>query len=110
VLLLGLAWWFYRNEGAALVRWRRSVFVAALVVNALSAAVLLSFLIHGYTAVSRAKVVDLDRSYPVLSMLALGILAAALAGSGRRVSRLILIVDGLLTAVLWYLAGLAASP
>jgi hypothetical protein len=111
LVLLGPAWWFYRNEGAVLVSWRRTVFVGAFVANAVSAAVLLSFVIHAYMAVSgRATPVDLDRTYPVVSMLLMGILAAGLAGFGARVSRLILIVDGLLTAALWYLAAMGASP
>lgn len=110
LLLLGLAWWFYRSEGAALVNWRRGVFVTALAANAVSAAVLLSFIAQAYIASKGTKPVDLDRAYPVLSMLGVGLLAAILAVSGRRVSRLVLIGDGLLTAVLWYLAGMAASP
>jgi hypothetical protein len=109
LLLLGLAWWFYRNEGAALARWRRNVFLVALIANAVSAAVLLSFAAQTYVASKGVKPVDLDRAYPVLSMLGIGLLAAVLAVAGRRVSRLVLIADGLLTAVLWYLAAMAGS-
>jgi hypothetical protein len=110
LLLVGLTWWFYRAEGASLVSWRRAAFVAALVSNALSGAVLISFTIHALMVSHGTKPVDLDRMYPVLTMLGLGILAAMLAVSGQRVSRWVLIGDGLLTAVLWYLVGLAASP
>jgi hypothetical protein len=110
LLLVGLTWWFYRVEGASLVNWRRATFVAALVSNALSGAVLISFTIHALVVSHGTRPVDLDRMYPVLTMLGLGILAAMLAVSGRRISRLVLIGDGLLTAVLWYLVGLAASP
>jgi hypothetical protein len=109
LLLLGLAWWFYRNEGASLTKWRRGVFVSAFVANAVSAAVLLSFIAQAYIASKGTKPVDLDRAYPVFSMLGIGLLAAILAVSGRRVSRLVLIGDGLLTAVLWYLAAMGAS-
>jgi hypothetical protein len=109
LLLLGLAWWFYRREGAPLANWRRSVFVAAFVANAVSAAVLVSFIAQAYIASKGTKPVDLDRAYPVFSMLGIGLLAAILAVSGRRVSRLVLIGDGLLTAVLWYLAAMGAS-
>jgi len=110
LLLLGLAWWFYRSEAASLVSWRRGVFVAAFVANAVSAAVLISFTIHAYVASRGTASVDLDRMYPVLTMLGLGILGSMLAVSGRRISRLMLIGDGVLTAVLWYLVGLAVSP
>ena len=109
LLLLGLAWWFYRQEGAALTNWRRGVFVTAFVANAVSAAVLVSFIAQAYIASKGTKPVDLDRAYPVFSMLGVGLLAAILAVSGRRVSRLVLIGDGLLTAVLWYLAAMGAS-
>src|SRR5277367_5770033 len=104
--LLGLAWWFYRNEGASLMTWRRAVFVAAFVSNAVSGAVLISFTIQALIASRGTTPVDLDRMYPVLTMLGLGLLAAMLAVSGRRVSRLVLIGDGLLTTVLWYLVGM----
>jgi hypothetical protein len=110
LLLLGPTWWFYRNEGASLMTWRRAAFVAALISNAVSGAVLISFTIHALIASRGTTPVDLDRMYPVLTMLGLGLLAAMLAVSGRRISRLVLIGDGLLTAVLWYLVGLAASP
>jgi hypothetical protein len=110
LLLLGLTWWFYRSEGASLVSWRRAVFVAALVSNAVSGAVLISFTIYALVVARGTRPVDLDRMYPVFTMLGLGVLAAMLAVSGRRVSRWVLIGDGLLTAVLWYLVGLAASP
>ena len=109
LLLMGLAWWFYRNESASLANWRRGVFVSALVANAVSAAVLVSFMAQAYIASKGTKPVDLDRAYPVFSMLGVGLLAAILAVSGRRVSRLVLIGDGLLTAVLWYLAAMGAS-
>lgn len=109
LLLLGLALWFYRNEGASLVPWRRKVFGVALAANAVSAAVLVSFIVQAYIASKGTKPVDLDRVYPVFSMLGIGLLAAVLAASGRRVSRLVLIGDGLLTAVLWYLAAMGAS-
>ncbi len=109
LLLLGLTWWFYRNESTSLVSWRRTAFVAALISNAVSGALLISFTIHALVVSRGTTPVDLDRMYPVLTMLGLGLLAAMLAISGRRVSRLVLISDGLLTAVLWYVVGLAAS-
>jgi hypothetical protein len=38
------------------------------------------------------------------------LLAAVLALFGRRISRVLLLIAGLLAAYLWYLAGLAVSP
>lgn len=83
--------------------------MVALTANAVSAAVLLSFVVQAYVASKGTKSVDLDRAYPVLSMLGIGMLAAVLAVSGRRISRMVLIGDGLLTAVLWYIAAMAGS-
>jgi hypothetical protein len=99
------AWRFYREEAVVLEGWRRIIFLAALVANTISAVVLLSFTAHALVASYRATQVDLDSIYPVFSMLALGVLTAVLAVSGRRISRLVLIGNGLL----WYLVGLAAS-
>jgi hypothetical protein len=57
-----------------------------------------------------SKSVDLDRMYPVFSMMGLALLAVVLASFGRRVSRLILVVGGLVTIMTWYVAALGASP
>ena len=104
------AWWFYQKEAYVLVSWRRAAFVLGIVANAVSAVVIISFTIHAYV-VSRGTIpVDLDRIYPVFSMLGIGLLATGLAFFGRKISRLILIGNGLLTAVLWYFVALAASP
>lgn len=87
------------------------MFFGALIIVAVSTAALLVFLVHGILIQFRvAKSVDLDGSYPVLSMLIAGLLSSVLAGFGRRASRLLLMVDGLVVAYLWYLAGMAASP
>jgi|NGEPerStandDraft_6_1074524.scaffolds.fasta_scaffold01867_9 hypothetical protein len=107
---LWMAWRFFRKEGDALARYRKVLFLTGIVANAVSAAVLLSFNIHAYVASHGTTPVDLDRIYPVLSMLGLGLLSSLLAFSGRGVFRLILVGTGLLTAVLWYFAALAASP
>ncbi len=109
LLLLGLAWWFYRSEAASLTSLRRGIFMSAFAANTLSAAVLLSFIAQAYLVSKGTKPVDLDRAYPVFSMMGVGLLAAILAISGRRVSRVVLIGDGLLTAILWYVAAMGAS-
>ncbi len=110
LLLMGLAWWFYRNESASLANWRRGVFVSAFVANAVSIAVLVSFFVHAYLVSRGAKPVDLDRMYPVSSMMGLALLAAVLAFFGRKVSRPILVSGGLVTMAVWYLAAMGASP
>jgi hypothetical protein len=110
LLLLGSTWWFYRRERESLSRWRKILFVSGIFANLVSAMVLLSFIIQVYIISRGSKPVDLDRAYPVLEMLGLGMLTAVLGTSGRRVSRLFLIGNGLLTAVFWYLAGMGASP
>jgi hypothetical protein len=74
LLLMGLAWWFYRNESASLANWRRGVFVSAFVANAVSIAVLVSFFVHAYLVSRGSKPVDLDRMYPVFSMMGLALL------------------------------------
>jgi hypothetical protein len=109
LILWGATLYFYRAEGRTLVRWRKAIFLAGIVANAVSAAVLLSFLVRAYIGSHGTTSMDLDRAYPVVSMLGLGVLSAMLASSGRRVSRLLLIGDGLITAVFWYLAAMGAS-
>jgi hypothetical protein len=110
LLLLGPTWWFYRREGGSLPRWRKILFVSGIFANLASAMVLVSFIIQIWIISRGSKPVDLDRAYPVLEMLGLGMLTAMLGTSGRRVPRLLLIGNGLLTAIFWYLAGMGASP
>jgi hypothetical protein len=110
LLLLGATGWFYRREGGSLLRWRKALFLIGVLANTVSAAVLASFLVHAYVASRGSKSVDLDGMYPVFSMMGLALLAAVLAFFGRRVSRPILVVGGLITIIAWYLAALGASP
>lgn len=110
LLMLGSAVWLYRGERGGLVRWRRNVFVLALIASATSAVGLLTYAVLWYMIFSGERSVDLFRVYPQGSMLIVGVLAAGLAVSGRRISRVILIANGILTAVLWYIATMATSP
>jgi hypothetical protein len=110
LLLVCLGWRFYRKDAVTLVGWRRGLFLSGLLANAVSAAVLISFTIYAYVVSKGTKPVDLDRIYPVFSMLGLGLLATGLAFSGQHTSRRILLGTGLFTAVLWYFVALAASP
>jgi hypothetical protein len=105
-----LSWGFYRKDAFTLVGWRRGLFLAGLLANAVSAAVLISFTIHAYVVSRGTKPVDLDRIYPGVSMMGLGLLATGLAFFGKHTSRRILLGSGFFTAVLWYFVALAASP
>ena len=108
--LIGITSAFYRKENLCLPRWRRILFLLGILGNAVSAAVLFAFSIHAFIAAHGTKSVDLDRMYPVLSMMIVGLLAAVFGCSGRRVSRILLVGDGLVTTIFWYLAALATSP
>jgi hypothetical protein len=111
LVLFGVSWWQYRKERLALPGWRNILFVIALAANALSGAVLLSFVVHGRLILSGvAPRIDLDLTYPGLTMLGVGLVSIIFAGFGRRLARLLLMLDGLLVALLWYFAGMAASP
>ena len=110
LLLLGIAGYFYRHEGEPLPRWGKALFLSGILANTLSAAVLVSFFVRAYVASRGSKSVDLDRMYPVFSMMGLALLAAVLAFFGRKVSRPILVSGGLVTMVVWYLAAMGASP
>jgi hypothetical protein len=100
----------FRPEGETLSRFRKRLFLAGAIGNALSAIALLGFLVHAYIAAHGTTPVDLDRVYPVLWMLTLGVFAAVFALFGNRRSRMFLFAGGLLTTVSWYLAALAVSP
>jgi hypothetical protein len=97
----------YRKEGENLGFWRRLVFLTGIIFNMVSAAVLMSFTVH---ALAATKPVDLDRLYPVLEMMGASFLASIFGCCGKRASRVLLVVDGLLTTGLWYFAALGASP
>lgn len=108
--LLLLIWRLYRRDRGAVIRWRRLLFSSGIAVNAVSAMVLAIFTVHAYLISTGAKPVDLDRVYPVFSMLGLGLLAAIVALCGSGGPRVMLVANGLFTAVLWYAVGMAASP
>jgi hypothetical protein len=94
LLLVYLSWRLYHKDVVTLAGWRGGLFLTGLAANATSAAVLISFTIHAYVVSKGTKPVDLDRMYPVLSMLGLGLLAAGLASSGKRIPRVICFVNG----------------
>ncbi len=110
VVLLAMAFLRFRPDGEALIESRKVLFLIGSIGNAVSTAVLLIFLLHAHRAAHGTTPLDLDRLYPVLWMLGLGVLAAFLALFGRRLSRLLLFTAGVITAITWYFAALAVSP
>lgn len=105
LVLVGLAWWIRRNESASMPPWRRRVFFAALIANTVSSFSLPNFLLGTWSGTMSAEF----SGVVLLSMLAIGPISAVLAFFGRRVSRLLLIANGLLVAVFWNMAGMAMS-
>ena len=106
-LLAAVTWWTQRNDRGKLPNWRRAIFVVALVANTTSSAWLLAFLLHTFSESHIAEAAFAGTVF--FSMLAMGLISAALAVFGRRASRLLLVVNGLLLTSLWYMAGLASS-
>jgi hypothetical protein len=109
-LLSGVALLLFRTEGKDLHRFRKILFTLGSIANLASATALALFLIVAHMmSHGTMHPADLDRVYPVLSMLALGLVASVQGFFGRRFSRVLLIVAGFLTICLWYLAVLAVS-
>jgi hypothetical protein len=107
LVLAATAVWFYLKDRQFLSLWRRRFFVTGIVLLVLSTVVLIAFTIQG---VASSKPIYIDRVYPILEMLGASLLAALLGCCGERTSRVLLVLDGLLTTLLWYFAALAASP
>lgn len=103
-------WWRYQRDTKSLEPKRKFLFLIGIIGSTVSAVVLAAFVINAYVVSLGTKPADLDRAYPVFSMLGLGLVAAMLGASGRGVSRVFLIANGLLLTVSWYLAAMGASP
>lgn len=110
LLLVGITIVFYRQERRELTPSRRVLFLLGVAAASISAAVLSTFSIHAWLASGGTQPVDLDRIYPVFSMMAFGVLAVVFGCCGRRVSRSLLSCDGLITVGFWYVVALAVSP
>ena len=101
----------FRTEGKNLQGWRRALFYAGSISNAVSASVLLIFLTHAHRiAYGGMPFLDLDRVYPVFLMPGLGLIGTILGAFGMRWSRALLAIAGIVAACSWYLAALAVSP
>jgi hypothetical protein len=111
LILSVLALLSLRADWKTLVGYRKALIVLSAVADAVSAIVLLTFLIVAYRmAHGQMPSADLDRAYPVFAMMGLGLLGVVTALFGKRFSRWLLLVAGVLTTYLWYLAALAVSP
>jgi hypothetical protein len=101
-LLSGVIWWTQRKHWDRLTSWRRAVFITALVVNtvaSVSFCVLIAWLAFGEGR-PIGRVVE-DRLF--LSMIGLGLLSTVLAAFGRGLPRGLLIANGALVALQWWL-------
>jgi hypothetical protein len=101
-VLSGIIWWTQRKHCDRLTGWRRAVFLTALVVNtvtSVSLCVLIAWLALGEGR-PIGGVVE-DRLF--LSMIGLGLLSAVLAAFGRGLPRGLLIANGGLVALQWWL-------
>lgn len=97
-LLAAVTWWTQRSDRGTLRPWRRTVFLGALIANTISSAWLLAFLLD----VKSHAVQTNFAATILLLMLGMGFLSAPLAMFGRKISRLLLGVNGVLLTVLWY--------
>jgi hypothetical protein len=105
ILLVGVAWWTQRKDGKTMPKWRRFLFMAALVANTVSSIALLGFLLGTFSGALGAQASGLI----LMAMLGVGLIGFVLAVFGKRISRLLLVGNGLLVVVFWYLAGMATS-
>jgi hypothetical protein len=93
--------WTQRRDCGRSTGWRRAIFMTALVVNAVSSVSLLVFialLVFGEGCLRPFGGVGL-----FLWMIGLGLLSAGIAAFGRGFSRGLLIANGVLVALQWWL-------
>ncbi len=105
-------WWRFPDQGhLVLSRWRRTVLRGGLVGNTLSLALLLSFLVlsllvkHGMPGYAY-----LLWAVSFLFWMAFSLGTVLCGAFGRGASRLLVMTNGTLLTLLWYLVGLASSP
>lgn len=111
LLFVGTTWWLSRQQAyEALPNWRKALFTAGLCCLSISAFVLAAFAVHTYVISRGTTPYDLDLAYPVGSMMVLALIATCAAFFGRRASRFLLLLTGVGTFALWYIAALGASP
>ena len=105
-ILSGTIWWIQHRHRGRLLGRRRTLFLIALVSNTITSVLLLALILWIFSVeelpFGRA---GMDRLF--LSMIALGLLSAVVAFFGRGLSRGLLIANGTLVALEWWLfAGL----
>jgi len=103
-----MIWFAGRKEMVTLPKGRSVVFICGLVATLVSSAFLIVFvvreMIRGHGAGS-----SIAGAYLFFSMFGLGLLGAVLALSGTRISRPLLVANGVFVAALWYMAVMASS-
>jgi hypothetical protein len=101
-ILAGIVWWIRLRDLYCLTNRRRVAFVAALVLNSVSSVSLMTLISWLAFGAGRpfGGVVE-DRLF--LSMIALTLFSAGLAVFGKGVSRGLLIANGSLVALQWWL-------
>ena len=100
--LSGVIWWAQHKHRGRLRGWRRAVYISALVINtatSLSLFVLVAWLSFG----EGRPIGGLVEDRLFLSMIGLGLLSAVLAAFGRGLPRGLLIANGTLVALEWWL-------
>ena len=104
--LSGVVWAIQHRDRGRLLSRRRAIFLIALIANTITSVSLLllvSWLLFGAGRPFGGAVED----KLFLSMIALGLLSAGIAVFGRGVSRGLLVANGFLVALQWWLlAGL----
>ena len=105
-ILSCIVWTIQRKDRSLLVVRRRVIFLIALAASTICSASLLVFLLwHFYGEGHPFGGVVEDKLF--LSMIALGLLSAGIAIFGRGLSRGLLVANGFLVALQWWLlAGL----
>lgn len=102
-LLVGISWWIQFSDRRKLPHWRAAVFATALVANAVSSVALLAFIFQAIWAVDAPRWMAVHQN-TVASMMGIGLLSAAIASFGSGVSRGLLVGNGVLVAIFWWLA------
>jgi len=100
--LSGVIWWTQHKHRGLLSGWRRAVFITALVINT-AASVSLCILVAWLAFGEGRPIGGLVEDRLFLSMIGLGLLSAVLAVFGKGLPRGLLIANGTLVALKWWL-------
>jgi len=102
-----MIWFAGRKEMVTLPKGRSVVFICGLVATLVSSAFLIVFVVREMIRGGAGS--SIAGAYLFFSMFGLGLLGAVLALSGTRISRPLLVANGVFVAALWYMAVMASS-